>query len=244
MTVRVLVADDEHLVRTGLAMILSTEDDLEVVALAENGEVAVRLTRELAPDVVLMDVRMPVLDGIEATRLIVAGPGDPPAVLALTTYHVDDAVIGALRAGASGFVLKDTAPEQLVGAVRAVAAGEAWLGPAVAKRLLADFRTRLEPATPSSDDIAELTPREREVLALVAHGLSNQEIAQFLTVAETTAKTHVSRILIKLGLRDRAQAVGAAYRRHLIDPDDPPPRPPESRSTASNDPRGGRRPGR
>jgi len=224
MPIRILIADDEQLVRTGIAMILSVADGLEVVGTAENGEQAVRLTSELTPDVVLMDVRMPDLDGIEATRRIVEGPTATTAVLVLTTYHVDEAVTAALRAGASGIVLKDAAPDELVGAVRAVSAGDAWLDPAVAKRLLAEFTNRPEPAVPTEQEMAELTAREREVLRLVAHGLSNQEIAEFLTISENTVKTHVSRILIKLGLRDRAQAVAAAYRRHVLGPDDPLPR--------------------
>jgi len=224
MPIRILIADDEQLVRAGIAMILSVADGLEVVGTAENGEQAVRLTSELTPDVVLMDVRMPVLDGIEATRRIVEGPTATTAVLVLTTYHVDEAVTAALRAGASGIVLKDAAPDELVGAVRAVSAGDAWLDPAVAKRLLAEFTNRPEPAVPTEQEMAELTAREREVLRLVAHGLSNQEIAEFLTISENTVKTHVSRILIKLGLRDRAQAVAAAYRRHVLGPDDPLPR--------------------
>ena len=223
MSIRVLIADDEQLVRTGIAMILSVEEDFEVVGTAENGEVAVRLTIELAPDVVLMDVRMPVMDGIDATRQIVEGPTATTAVLMLTTYHVDEAVTAALRAGASGIVLKDAAPDELVGAVRAVSEGDAWLDPAVAKRLLAEFVNRPEPTVPTEKEIAELTAREREVMRLVAHGLTNQEIAEFLTISENTVKTHVSRILIKLGLRDRAQAVAAAYRRHVLGPDDPLP---------------------
>ena len=219
-TLRVLVADDERLVRTGISMILAAEPDVDVVGMVDDGAAAVRLTEELAPDVVLMDVRMPVMDGIEATRAIVAGPSASTAVLILTTYHVDEAVIAALRAGASGIVLKDAAPDELVSAIRALCAGEAWLDPAVARRLLTEFAHRPDPHLPTPAEIAQLTVREREVLRLVAHGLSNAEIAVHLIISENTVKTHVSRTLIKLGLRDRAQAVAVAYRRHLLGPDD------------------------
>ena len=224
VTIRILLVDDEQLVRTGLAMILGVEDDLEVVGFASDGEDAVGRASELRPDVVVMDVRMPRLDGVEATKRILADLEGSTAVLMLTTYNVDAAVRAALRAGASGYVLKDAAPDELVGAVRAVADGEAWLDPAVAKTLLDDFKNQ-QATVPSPTGTPELTPREREVLRLVAHGLSNSEIAEFFTIAETTVKTHVSRILIKLGLRDRAQAVAVAYRRHVLEPDDPlPPR--------------------
>ncbi len=215
-----LIADDEHLVRTGISMILAAEPDVDVVGTAEDGAAAVRLTEALAPDVVLMDVRMPVMDGVEATRAIVAGPLASTAVLILTTYHVDETVIAALRAGASGIVLKDAAPDELVSAIRAICAGEAWLDPAVARSLLTEFVNRPDPHLPTAEEIARLTAREQEVLRLVAHGLSNAEIAAHLVISENTVKTHVSRTLIKLGLRDRAQAVAVAYRRHLLGPDD------------------------
>jgi DNA-binding NarL/FixJ family response regulator len=224
VTIRILLVDDEQLVRSGLAMILAVEDDLEVVGFASDGEDAVLKAAELRPDIVVMDVRMPRLDGVEATKRILAVLEGSTAVLMLTTYNVDAAVRAALRAGASGYVLKDAAPDELVGAVRAVADGEAWLDPAVTKTLLDDFKSQ-QATVPSPIGTPELTPREREVLRLVAHGLSNTEIAEFFTIAETTVKTHVSRILIKLGLRDRAQAVTVAYRRHVLEPDDPlPPR--------------------
>ncbi len=223
MTIRILVVDDEELVRTGIGMILEVEPDLEVCGTAADGAEAVQRVAELVPDVVLMDVRMPVLDGIEATRVLTSG-GDPaPAVLMLTTYYVDEAVAAALRAGASGVVLKDAAPVELVTAVRAVADGEAWLDPAVARALVDEFRTRADPAQPTPAELGALTHRELEVLRWVAHGLNNQEIADGLVVSENTVKTHVSRILLKLGLRDRAQAVAAAYRLGVVRPDDPPP---------------------
>lgn len=226
--IRVLLADDEPLMRTGLAMILDAEPDIEVVAVVGDGSAAVSAVHELKPDVVVMDVRMPVMDGVEATRRIVGS--DPtsypvPAVLVLTTYHVDEAVRSSLRAGASGFVLKDAAPVELVAAIHAVANGEAWLDPAVAKRLLADFKGRPESPLPSSEQIAGLTQREREVLVLLAHGLPNRAIADHLFISEATVKTHVSRVLMKMGLHDRAGAVATAYRTGLVASDDPlPPR--------------------
>lgn len=219
MPIRVLLADDQPLVRAGLAMLLSSEEDVEVIAEAGNGAETVELTRRLRPDVVLMDVRMPGLDGVAATRLLTAGPEPTEArVLILTTYHVGEAVYSALRAGASGFLLKDAAPQELILAVRAVAAGEAWLAPAVARGLVDDLARRPEPATPTSAALAELTAREQEVLVLMAHGLSNAEIAQRLMVGDATVKTHVGRVLMKLGLRDRTQAVVAAYQSGLVVP--------------------------
>ncbi len=224
MTIRVLLVDDEQLVRTGLAMILEAEDDLEIVGVAADGAAAVSSTAGLRPDVVVMDVRMPRMDGVEATARIVADPDATAAVLMLTTYAADDAVRSALRAGASGYVLKDAAPDELVLAVRAVADGEAWLDPAVTRLLIEEVRRDRPESDAPVAGTPELTAREREVLRVLAHGLSNREIAEFFSIAETTVKTHVSRILIKLGLRDRAQAVAVAYRRHVLEPDDPLPR--------------------
>ena len=226
--IRVLLADDEPLVRTGIAMILGAEPDIEVIEAVGDGRAAVAGAQELKPDVVVMDVRMPGMGGVEATRHIIdsqpAGQARP-AVLVLTTYHADEAVRSSLRAGASGFVLKDAAPDELVSAIQAVAAGEAWLDPAVAKRLLAEFKGRPESPLPTSEQITRLTQREREVLVLLAHGLSNTVIANHLFIAEATVKTHVNRLLMKMGLHDRAAAVAAAYRTGLVAPDDPlPPR--------------------
>lgn len=227
--IRVLLADDEPLVRTGIAMILDAEDDIEVVDVVGDGREAVLRTRETAPDVVVMDVRMPVMDGVEATRRILdeQGPGSPQSgVLVLSTFHVDEAVHGALRAGASGFVLKDAAPDELVAAVHAVARGDAWLAPAVAKRLLAEFKGRPESTLPRGDLMGRLTHREREVLVLLAHGLGSRAMADHLFLSEATVKTHLNRILTKLGLHDRAGAVAVAYREGLVGPNDPmPPRP-------------------
>jgi DNA-binding NarL/FixJ family response regulator len=227
--IRVLLADDEPLIRTGIAMILDAEDDIEVIDVVGDGRAAVQRTRETAPDVVVMDVRMPVMDGVEATRRILdaQGPGSPQSgVLVLSTFHVDEAVHGALRAGASGFVLKDAAPDELVSAVHAVARGDAWLAPAVAKRLLAEFKGRPESPLPHGELMGRLTHREREVLILLAHGLGSKAIADHLFLSEATVKTHLNRILTKLGLHDRAGAVAVAYREGLVGPTDPmPPRP-------------------
>jgi DNA-binding NarL/FixJ family response regulator len=227
-TIRILLADDEPLVRTGISLILRAEPDMDVIGAADDGKQAVELARALAPDVVLMDVRMPHLDGVAATRRIVEeAPFGvvPPAVLILSTFHEDAAVRGALRAGASGFVLKDAAPDQLIAALHAVATGGAWLAPAVAKRLLAEFKGRPETAIPASAELRRLTPRELEVLVLLAHGLTNPQISGHLVVAESTIKTHVSRILVKLSLHERAQAIVTAYRTGLVRPDDPLPPP-------------------
>jgi DNA-binding NarL/FixJ family response regulator len=217
--VRVLVADDHHVVRTGFAALLDTQADLTVVGTACDGAQAVAACGELAPDVVLMDVRMPVMDGIEATRrLASAGPGSP-RVLILTTFDLDAYVYDALCAGASGFLLKDVTAERLFEAVRVVAAGEALLAPNVTRRLIAEFaRLRPSPVARPVPDLAVLTPRETQVLRLVAEGLSNGETAARLTVTEETVKTHVSRILAKLGLRDRTQAVVVAYETGLVVP--------------------------
>jgi DNA-binding NarL/FixJ family response regulator len=218
VTTRVVLVDDQPLLRTGFRMILSAEPDLLVVGEAGDGASAVELARRLRPDVVLMDIRMPGMDGIQATRAL-AGPGveDPIKVLMLTTFGLDEYVVESLRAGASGFLLKDAPAEDLVEAIRVVAAGEALLAPSVTRRLLDRVASRLPPA---HDDtipaLSELTERELEVLKLVARGLSNAEIAEKLVVSETTVKTHVSRILGKLDLRDRVQVVILAYETGLI----------------------------
>jgi len=219
MSVSLVVADDHEVVRAGFAALLDTQPDFTVLGTASDGGEAVRVCRDLKPDVVLMDVRMPSLDGIEATRQL-AGTGESgPRVLILTTFDLDEYVFDALRAGASGFLLKDVTAERLFDAVRVVAAGEALLAPAVTRRLISEF-TRLRPARDAAPAAAlsALTPRETEVLRLVAEGLSNPEVAQRLVVTEETVKTHVSRILAKLGLRDRTQAVVAAYESGLVVP--------------------------
>ena len=215
--IRVLVADDQALMRTGFRMILDAQDDIEVVGEAIDGADAIRRFEALSPDVVVMDVRMPTMDGIEATRRL-AALERPARVLILTTFDLDDYVYEALRAGASGFLLKDRPPEELVAAVRVIAAGEALLAPSVTRRLIEEF-ARQAP-TASRTELDELTEREREVLVLMARGLSNAEIARALFVAETTVKTHVGRVLHKLGLRDRAQAVVLAYESGLVQPGD------------------------
>jgi len=216
VTTRVLIADDQALMRGGFRMILDAEDDLEVVGEAIDGADAVRRYESLRPDVVVMDVRMPTMDGIEATRRLTAA--DPPArVLILTTFDLDEYVYEALRAGASGFLLKDRPPEELVAAVRIVAAGDALLAPTVTRRLIEEFARR-PPAPAAPPGFETLTEREREVLMLIARGLSNAEIASALFVAETTVKTHVGRVLSKLRLRDRAQAVVVAYESGLVAP--------------------------
>ncbi len=215
MSVRVLVADDQPLVRAGIAMLLRAEPDLNVVAEVGDGEQAVAQTRTHLPDVVLMDIRMPGTDGIEATRTLTADRADGDRltrVLVLTTFAEDDAVLGALRAGASGFLLKHAAPKDLITAVRRVAAGEAWIDPAVAGQVIAMLGRLPEPGPAGAGPLDPLTPREREVLLLIAEGLSNNEIRQRLVLSEATVKTHVSRILMKTGSRDRAQAVAMAYR--------------------------------
>ena len=219
MTIGIVVADDHEVVRAGFAALLDTQPDFTVLGIASDGDEAVRVCRELRPDVVLMDVRMPSLDGIEATRQL-AGAGDPgPRVLILTTFDLDEYVFDALRAGASGFLLKDVTAERLFDAVRVIAAGEALLAPAVTRRLIGEF-TRLRPVPDALAPtvMVTLTPRETEVLRLVAEGMSNPEIACRLVVTEETVKTHVSHILAKLGLRDRTQAVIAAYESGLVVP--------------------------
>ena len=216
MTIRVLVADDQSMVRAGFRMLLSGEDDIEVVAEASNGIEAVEKAARFAPTVVLMDIRMPELDGLEATRRILAA--DPDArVLVLTTFDLDEYVYEALRAGASGFVLKDDPPEQLLEAVRTVASGEALLSPAITKRVIREFTRMARPSPPKELD--DLSTREREVLRLIALGLSNAQIGQELFISETTVKTHVTHILSKLDLRDRVQVVVLAYQTGIVDVD-------------------------
>jgi DNA-binding NarL/FixJ family response regulator len=218
MTVRVLLADDQALVRGGFRMILDARPDLSVIGEAADGAAAVAMTAELAPDVVLMDIRMPVMDGLEATRRIVSS-GGTTRIVVLTTYDADDSVFAALRAGASGFLLKDARPADLVEAVRVVAAGEAMLAPSVTRRLL--DRMVAGPTAGAPAELRELTDREQEVLRLVAGALSNAEIAQRLSLSETTVKSHVSAVLRKLGLRDRVQAAVLAYEVGLVRPRSP-----------------------
>ena len=210
--IRVLVADDQGLVRGGFRMLVDSAPDLEAVGEASNGIEAVLLARDTAPDVVLMDIRMPLMDGIEATRAIVADPKAAHArIIILTTFDLDEYVYEALRAGASGFLLKDTDPDALLEAIRIVAAGEALLAPSVTRRLIAEFARRPAQVHASLGELEHLTDREREVFELVAHGLSNGEIATELFISPATAKTHVSRVMMKLGARDRAQLVAQAY---------------------------------
>ncbi|KAF2781685.1 MULTISPECIES: response regulator transcription factor [Streptomyces] len=216
--IRVLLADDQSLVRAGFRALLDAQSDIEVVAEAADGEEAVRSIRELRPDVVLMDIRMPLLDGLAATREITGDAGlQDVKVVMLTTFELDEYVFEAIRSGASGFLVKDTEPEELLRAVRAVVDGDALLSPGVTRRLIAEFAARSkEPA--AADEMARLTEREREVMALVGIGLSNEEIARRLVVSPLTAKTHVSRTMVKLGARDRAQLVVLAYESGLVRP--------------------------
>jgi DNA-binding NarL/FixJ family response regulator len=214
MTVRVLVADDQSMVRAGFRMLLSGEADIEVVAEASNGLEAVDKAARFHPTVVLMDIRMPELDGLEATRRIVAADADA-RILVLTTFDLDEYVYEALRAGASGFVLKDDPPEQLIAAIRTVAAGEALLSPAVTRRVIKEFARLPQPAPPRQ--IGDLTERELDVFRLIARGHSNAEIGRELYISETTVKTHITHILQKLGLRDRVQAVVLAYETGLFE---------------------------
>jgi DNA-binding NarL/FixJ family response regulator len=226
--VRIIVADDHQVVRAGFAALLETQPDFTVVGTAYDGAEAVRLSQELRPDVLLMDVRMPGIDGIEATRQLAGYGRGGPRVLILTTFDLDDYVYDALCAGASGFLLKDVTAERLFDAVRIVAAGEALLAPAVTQRLISEFvRLRPTSAAPPAAALSTLTPRETEVLCLVAAGLSNQQLASRLAVTEETVKTHVSRVLHKLGLRDRTQAVIAAYESGLVVPGSGPPAAPD-----------------
>ena len=214
MSIRVLVADDQSMVRAGFRMLLTGEQDIEVVAEASNGREAVAMAERFNPAVVLMDIRMPEIDGLEATRRILAA-NQAARILILTTFGLDEYVYEALRAGASGFVLKDDPAEQLISAVRTVAAGNALLSPAITKRVIRQFTRIRRPAPPK--ELGELTEREREILRLIATGLSNAEIGRELYISETTVKTHVTHILQKLGLRDRVQAVVLAYQAGLFE---------------------------
>jgi DNA-binding NarL/FixJ family response regulator len=215
VSIRVLICDDQALVRAGFRAILEIQDDIEVVGEAENGAEAVALAERRTPDVIMMDIRMPVLDGVEATRRLVSA-GSPARILVLTTFDVDEYVHAAIRAGASGFLLKDVTPAKLLEAIRVVAAGDALLAPTVTRRLLERFASTLPQRDHSSAMLGELTARETEVLRLLAGGLSNAEIAAELVVSEATVKTHISSLLRKLGLRDRVQAVIVAYETGLV----------------------------
>jgi DNA-binding NarL/FixJ family response regulator len=218
--IRVLVADDQAAVRGGFAALIAAEDEMEVAGEARNGREAVDLARRVFPHVVLMDIRMPVLDGLQATRIICADPTlTATRVLVLTTFDLDEYVYGALRAGASGFLLKDAGPRELLHAIEVVARGDALLAPSVTKRLVAEFAARRDPRRPPAA-LADLTDREREILRFVARGLTNAEIAGRLVISPLTAKTHVSHILAKLGCRDRAQLVALAYESGFIAPGD------------------------
>jgi DNA-binding NarL/FixJ family response regulator len=223
VTIRVLLVDDQPLLRMGFGMILNAQPDITVIGEAGDGAEAVRATQELSPDVILMDVRMPGVDGVEATRRIVSSAdGDGPRVIILTTFDLDDYAFAGLRAGASGFLLKDVPPEELTAAIRAVASGDAVVSPRITRKLLDRYATQLpdprDDTAPAPADLARLTEREREVLLQVAAGLSNAEIAAELVLPEATVKTHVTRILAKLGLRDRVQAVVYAYQTGLVRP--------------------------
>ena len=219
MSIRVVVADDQALVRAGFRLLVDSAPDLEVVGEAVDGAQALELARRERPDVVLMDIRMPTMDGLEATRQITTDETLAGVrVLMLTTFDLDEYVYQALRVGASGFLLKDTPPADLLTAIRVVAAGDALLAPGITRRLIAEFARRPEPSAVTPAELATLTDREREVLGLVAHGLSNSEIAQRLVVSPATSKTYVSRLLAKLGARDRAQLVAIAYETGLVTP--------------------------
>jgi DNA-binding NarL/FixJ family response regulator len=216
VTTRVLVVDDQALLRTAFRSLIEAEDDMQVVGEAADGAAAVRRAAADSPHVVVMDVRMPVMDGIEATRQITSADGDGPRVLILTTFDLDEYVFEAMRAGASGFTLKSRPVEELLSAIRVVAAGEALLAPSVTRRLIAHFAREPRPASAPDRALAQLTEREREVLLLIARGLSNAELTETLNISLPTAKTHVSRILTKLGARDRAQLVVIAYESGLV----------------------------
>jgi DNA-binding NarL/FixJ family response regulator len=219
MSIRLLIVDDQELVRTGFRLFLETHDEFEVVGEAADGEQAIERARSLRPDVVLLDIRMPRMDGVEATaRLTALEP--PPRVLVLTTFDLDEYLFGALRAGAAGFLLKDAPRERLVEAIHVVHAGDALLSPSITRRLIADYAARRDPLTPPTELLGRLTPREREVLMLVARGLSNGEIARHLVVTEATVKSHFGNVLLKLDLRDRVQAVVFAYEHGIVVPGD------------------------
>ncbi len=225
MSVRVLLVDDQALIRTGFRMILGAEEDIEVVGECADGTQAIDSVKRLKPDVVLMDIRMPEMDGIEATRRIIQADGDPSVrVLMLTTFDLDEYVYDALRAGASGFLLKDVPADQLVQGIRLVASGDALLAPSVTRRLIEEFSRGPRSRQEKPAALGELTPRELEVFTLMARGMSNQEIADELVVSETTVKTHVARVLMKLGVRDRVQAVVLAYESGLVAPGQAPRR--------------------
>ncbi len=215
--IRVLIADDQALLRGGFRMILESQKDIEVVGEAADGREALEQARVLEPDVVLMDIRMPELDGLEATRQLIAGDADP-RVLILTTFDLDEYVYEAMKAGASGFLLKEVRPEQLADAVRVVAAGETLVSPAITRRLIEEFVRRRPPGSGTPPEVSELTERELEVFKLVARGLSNSEIAAILFLSEATVKTHITHVLAKLGLRDRVQVVVLAYESGLVLP--------------------------
>jgi DNA-binding NarL/FixJ family response regulator len=219
--IRILIADDEALVRGGLRMILEAQPDLEVIGEAVDGRDALEQVRTVRPDLVLMDIRMPDLDGLEATQRMLTGPRPTPKVLILTTFDLDDYVYEAIRAGASGFLLKTTPPHQLVEGIRTVMSGEALLAPQITRRLLDRFIQRPLPSSSTPPELAELTERELEVLRLIADGLSNAEIAAALFLSGATIKSHVNHLLTKLGLRDRVQAVALAYRTGLMDDSSP-----------------------
>jgi DNA-binding NarL/FixJ family response regulator len=219
MSVRVLLVDDQALIRAGFRMILDAEEDIEVVGECSDGTQAIDSVKRLKPNVVLMDIRMPEMDGIEATRRIVTDDGDVPVrVLMLTTFDLDEYVYDALRAGASGFLLKDVPADQLVAGIRTVAGGDALLAPSVTKRLISEFSRTAPTQRESATSLEDLTPRELEVFKLIARGMSNAEIAESLVVSETTVKTHVARVLMKLGIRDRVQAVVLAYEAGVVSP--------------------------
>jgi DNA-binding NarL/FixJ family response regulator len=222
MSIGVLIADDQALARSGFRMVLEAEEDIEVVGEAATGRQAIDGTRRLKPNVVLMDVRMPELDGIAATREIAREGEQAARVLILTTFDIDEYVYDALAAGASGFLLKDAQPEELIAGIRVVASGEALLAPTITRRLIEDFSRARPGRMQTPPGLDELTPREREVWGLLAQGLSNAEIAERLIVGETTVKTHVARVLMKLGLRDRVQAVVLAYESGVVTPGQPP----------------------
>ena len=219
MSIRVLIADDQQLVRAGFALILKPHADLDVIGEAADGAEAVALAAQRRPDVILMDIRMPGMDGLEATRRVLADPAQAKTrVLVLTTFDLDDYVYAALRAGASGFLLKDAPPEQLVAGIRTIATGDSLLAPSITRRLIEGFINRPAPGARDAPDLQDLTPRELEVLELIGRGRSNTEIARQLVVSETTVKTHVAHVFSKLAVRDRAQAVVVAYETGLVQP--------------------------